>query len=334
MTSKTTIALLAAGLALVTLAPLAGASTLDDTLSRSFVYVSGVRAETAANTGVGWYDNSNPPNVCIIDLLGVQSPLVGVFYYETGRVYHNAPGFGSAIVIPPNGVSVPLACPAIVNPLCSAATMCAIHVAPVTIQPVVRTIIPQDGSVCTQQSSFITCIATSASWTLNACPWASASFTARAPGSNKGLLGGTGLENVILSQDINCTAYTFATPVSGTSHLGSDGNPLASGFDGVVATDLVPFGNGVDNTSFVVQCLKATYTTIDSSVVPPLTGSATEDGVDYEQILDLDAVTLANFSGWTGDLAKQVGGVGGTSGNLALQGLYDLGGDNDCDFAV
>jgi hypothetical protein len=323
MTSKTTIALVAAGLALVTLAPLAAASPTDDTLSRSFPYISGVRAAT---TGVGWYDNDTPPNVCIIDLLGVQAPVGGSFYYETLRVYTNLPGFGSPVTFPPSGLAVPLVCPAVINPLCTALSMCAIHIAPMTVSPVVRTLIPQDGSICTQQSSFVTCIATAGAWTLNTCPWASASFTTRA-NPNKGVLGGTDLANVLLSQDINCSVYTFATPVSATALLGNEGNPLSSGFNGVPAANLVLFGAGGDNTAYVVQCLKATYTTIDSSVVPPAVGSATEDGVDYELVLDLDGAG----ANWAGALTKHVSGTG-VGGNLALQGLYDLGGDNDCDF--
>src|SRR5687767_10203622 len=92
MTSKTTIGLVAAGLALMALAPLGSAAVTDDTLSRNFPYVSGTRAEAEPN-GIGWYDLANPPNICLVTLLGVQAPIVGTFYYETARVYTNLPGF-------------------------------------------------------------------------------------------------------------------------------------------------------------------------------------------------------------------------------------------------
>jgi hypothetical protein len=311
------------------LAPLAGANPLDDTLSRSFPYVSVIRAETAPNTGVGWYDNASPPNVCVISLLGVQLPVVGSFYYETLRVYTNLPGFAQPVTtpgLPP--VLVP--CPAVINPLCN--VTCAIHVVPVTVGPLARTIIPQDGLICTQQSSFVTCIATSAKWTIAACPWASSSFTTRPSGSNKGFLGGTGLENVVHSWDINCAAYANAG-YDVSYLLGSGGDPLSSGFDGVPASLLVPFNDGNDDTSDVVQCLSATYTRIDTSVVPPGVTTPTEDGVDYELILDLDdAFAATPGTNWVGALAKHVAGTG-VGGNIAMQGVYDLGGDNGCDFA-
>jgi hypothetical protein len=294
----------------------------DDTLSRSFVKVLLASSVTHPNTGIGWYDNAVPPNLCVASLLGVQAPLGGALYYESARTYANAPGFGNAVTTP--GLpAIPAPCPAVVQPSCSALSGCAIHVPPVTVSPVARTLIPQDGVVCTHQSSFITCIPTAGAWTLAACPWSSATFTTRDAGG-QGTLGGTGLANVLLSQDIDCDV-AYANTMTATALLGSGGNPLSSGFDGVPATALVPFG-GADDTAYGVQCLTATYTTVDDSVVPPAVGSATEDGVDYELILDLDAPTS-----WANALAKHVGGTG-VGGNLALQGLYDLGGGNDCDF--
>src|ERR1044072_6012703 len=311
MTSKTTIGLVAVGLALMALAPLAGAAVADDTLSRSFVYVSGVRAEMAGD-GIGWLDASNPPNVCVASLRGVQSPIIGVFYYETLRVYTNLPGFTSPTTQPANTVFVPLNCPAILNPLCGPPTSatCGIYIQPTTVGALARTIIPQDGLVCTQQSSFISCVVTASKWTIAACPWANATFTSGLV--NKGFFAGTGLETLLMSQDINCAGCAPAYDVSFL--LGSGGDLLSSGFEGVPASLLVPFGNGADDTGFVVQCLQATYTTVDTSTpIPTITPGIVEDGVDWEQILDLDdAFSAFPGTNWVGDLSKQVGSGGAT----------------------
>src|ERR1041385_848184 len=327
MTSKTTIGLVAVGLALMALAPLAGAAVADDTLSRSFVYVSGVRAEMAGD-GIGWLDASNPPNVCVASLRGVQSPIIGVFYYETLRVYTNLPGFTSPTTQPANTVFVPLNCPAILNPLCGPPTSatCGIYIQPTTVGALARTIIPQDGLVCTQQSSFISCVVTASKWTIAACPWANAGFVSGQV--NKGFFAGTGLETLLMSRDITCSAYANAG-YDVSFLLGSGGDLLSSGFDGVPASLLVPFGNG-DDTSFVVQCLDVVYTTVDTSTpIPTITPNVPGGGVDWEQILDLDA---PGGAGWIGDLGKQVGSGGATT--LALAGLYNLGGNNNCDFTA
>jgi hypothetical protein len=329
MTSKTTIGLLTAGLAFVALAPLAGAAVNDDTLSRSFVYVSGARAEMDGD-GTGWLDASNPPNVCVASLRGVQTPIIGVFYYETLRVYTNLPGFVEPTTVPATATFVPLACPAVLNPLCTAITSCGIYIQPTTVGAFARTIIPQDGLVCTQQSSFISCVVTASKWTIAACPWASATFTSGLV--NKGFFAGTGLETLLMSQDINCAGYGPAYDVSFL--LGSGGDLLSSGFEGVPASLLVPFGNGADDTGFVVQCLQATYTTVDTSTpIPTITPGIVEDGVDWEQILDLDdAFSAFPGTNWVGDLSKQVGSGGATT--IALAGLYNLGGANGCDFTA
>jgi hypothetical protein len=311
MTTNTTIGLVAAGLALAVLAPLAGANLNDDTLSRTFPYISGARAH--ANGYIGWYDNAAAPNVCALSFPGGQVPIGGLEYDEALRISTNLPGFTRPTTVP-GAPLLPAACPAIVNPLCSINSGCAIRIPSVTVGPHARTIIPQDGLVCVRQSAFITCIVTGSRWTISACPWASATFAAPLPGK-----GGVPF---LMSSDINCAAYVHAG-FDATFLLGSGGNLLSSGFDGVPASLLVRYANGADDTAFAVSCLVATYTTIDTSTVIPTIGSATEDGVDWSLVLDLDA---PGGAGWLGALLKHVG-----AGNLP--GVYDLEGGNDCDFA-
>jgi hypothetical protein len=277
------------------------------------------------------YDRDHPPKVDVSlqasrTLLHMDDPL---YYYHNLRVHTNLPGFLRPTTIP--GFNpIPAPCPAIINPRCTAGNNCAIRIPPMILDPLARTVIQQQGRVCSAHSSFVYCLPTAATWTMATCPWASAGFVARPYGSNLGVLGGTGLESVAFSSDINCPGgYVNAGYDASGLLLDWYGEPLSS-FDGVPASLLVPYGNNVDDTGFAVSCLQVTYTTLDYSSPVPIIDFETEDGVDWSLILDLDA---PDSPGWVGALIEYIGSSGDNLAyNLALQGLYDLGGQNDCDF--
>jgi hypothetical protein len=308
------------------MAPLAQAVATDDELVRNFPYVSGARVDMD-NNGIGWYDNANPPNVCLIALLGVQTPIGGTYYYEDLRTAINFAGVGSATHV--GGIApTPLACPAVLNPVC--AIGCAIYVEGFTVAPLARTLLPVDTLICTQHSAFISCFLdpSTVSWNVKTCDVADATFNERAAGSNKGMLAGTGLENIVMSRQINCGS-SLSTATSYNALLNDfTATSYGSGFDGAELAAHVAFGNAADDSAYVISCTASSHTDIDTSTVPPTVSTDSQDGVDWVLGLDLDAVTAGSAANWAGYLVSHLVGPG-LGGQLA-PGMGDLGADNDC----
>jgi hypothetical protein len=113
---------------------------------------------------------------------------------------------------------------------------------------------------------------------------------------------------------------------------------LSSGDDGFDVAAKVRFGNGfapTDETGYLVSCLSATWTEIDTSTsVPTIRPGVTGDAVDWFLALDLDdwlALVNPPVNGWAVALEWH---LGASTGGRPLQGLYDLGGGNGCDFTL
>jgi hypothetical protein len=346
--------LLAALFLAALLVPAVQANPADDDVSRTFTYVGAPRM-THGGVRAGWLDSSTPGNACLLSLFSLQVPVGGVNYYETLRVTSNVNVVPATLPgLPP----IPLPCPSFINPSCTALSGCALRLDPITVRG--GTLVYQDALLCTQ-SSFADCMPTEAGWAVSTCAWADASFATRPSGPNEGVLGGTGLENVLLSKDINCGGSGYTRPSDRSQQLVTFGRNVVSSLgrfrvyaDGAErygfpidfvnagadssATGLVVGGMGAfavasevapgAGTRYLVSCLFVKRTVIDLSTIPPsISYGVVEDSVDWFLVLD-DMDTNSN---WVGALVKHVG-PGGFGGNLGLQGLYDQGGDNDCDF--
>jgi hypothetical protein len=341
---------------------LPSAALPDDTLSLTFpsLRIAGAKGE---GHGLGWYDShSSPPKDCIVIELQLMSRLrtlddlwssiiplwpspllldnnsngmLFLDYYENLRVQTNSPGFGLPFGFPfASSEPVSFPCPRQINEACQP-TYCPVHLERMHFTSAM-TVASQDGRICNRFSSFTSCIATSSKWWVDRCPWDFARFQARAPFSDDGAIYGTGFDNLAFSQDIDCSNPPYGPRYAGLGYdysflLGGDDNWLSSGQQGIPVAAVVPFNDGQDSTGFFVSCLQVTYTTVDSSTpVPTVTPGNVDDGVDWFLVLDLDAISLKTATtSWNGALARYDFGADGQ----ALAGLYDYGGDNDCDFA-
>jgi len=312
------------------LAPMASASPDDDLISRTFY---GIRAPLVEwkERGVGWYDPTTG-NLCLFALAGIQNDLGSGFYYENLRIYGNLYK-PIPVDVPPAGpvpLFIALACP---GPLGAPPGTYGIVIPDFNV--IVGTLIDQDAILCSQGavlgSTFTECLpdATSWDWDLTACD--DVTFTARVSPSNKGTLGGTGLEGQALSSGVATCAVQHGHDVSEKLNV-FEPDSVRTFFTAVPAGLIVHPGHG---HAWVVSCLKGTVT--QRLTVSPFT---TVPGINQEAhdwALVLDVSSLLNPSTAAASLAdaqtKITKHLGLGAGDRALQGLYDLGGDNANDGA-
>ncbi|MES2153849.1 MAG: hypothetical protein V4510_01805 [bacterium] len=305
------LAALFASLALA--GPIASALPGDNQdLSRTF-YINAARVTTP---GIGWFQNT-PHQVCVIELFGVQAPL-GVFYYESLRVYTNA---GTSTTIPALIPPVPLACPAAINPACNnpgPVDPCAIQVGGVTLAG--GQFISQDALHCLKDAvNNCFAVAGTQEWTLTRCPYASIVYTAPMA-QGKGTFAGTPLDGVLMTPAIHCTAGAAgAASFDASAYIDffTDGESGTS-FNIVPVGTIVPAAAG---DSYVISCYNVDKLILSGVPISSHTDLGEDsESHDWALVLDQNDVPASHQAAITAHLG---------GGNL--QGLYDLSGQNGCD---